>query len=563
MGAQGVRGPEHATNEVRQPRGVATPSDSHLGNLRVGALGREGYQRMKRLALLLLALPSAVAAQDGTRSWGEARAGSELERYARLAQLTGVAPLGHVGARPILSLPHPDSLHPWRARLLNPAKASWSFVRPRAELIGNSGIPWGMNDGPIWAGVGATVQANGGVRWQRGPFSAQLAPTLWWSQNADYALLPSASTRNPLADFSTGGIDLPQRLAVGALGRVDPGESYVQISKFGIQAAVTTANEWWGPGVASGPMLSPEAAGLPRVQVGSASPWNIGIGQITGRAFVGRAMRSSISKDTTSNAGRRLVMGLTGSFSPRGLPELEVGLTRMFHRRWRNGGPTLAEIRTLFDPFFKERLGLAPDDFAAGRLDNQLASIFGRLAIPGANLELYAEYLREDHSWDTQDFLQEPDHDSGVLFGWQKVLPRSADRWWVVRGELVNARITHLDRIRSQTLFYSHVPLVDGHTMRGQLLGSPFVRGGNGAELAVERYDATGRLSVRWQRQGLDATFDEGRSYGAIHRLEASTLRYGARGDLSLRVGIGQRVGVTSQYDQFAAHAAVGWQWGW
>lgn len=517
---------------------------------------------MTRLLLLLLVFPSAIIAQDGTRSWAEARAGSELERYARIAQLAGVAPLSHVGARPTLSIPVADSVHPWRARISRDAGARVSWVRPRAELIANGGLPWGMNDGPVWAGVGATMQANGGVRVQQGPFSAQIAPTLWWSQNADYALLPSADRRNPDADFLSTGIDLPQRLATDALGRMDPGESYLQLSGYGVAAAITTTNEWWGPGIASGPMLSPEGAGLPRVQLGSARPWNIGVGEITTRAFAGRAMRSSQSRDTSTNDGRRLVLGLSGSFSPRGLPQLELGLNRLFHRQWQDGGPRFADIRALFDPFFKEKLGDSADAPSRPK-DNQLASIFGRLAVPGAGLELYAEYFREDHSFDAEDFLLEPDHDSGILLGWQKLLPRTAERWWVVRGELVNARVTHLDRLRPQVIFYEHGAFADGHTMRGQLLGAPLVRGGSGAELAVERYDPTGRLTVRWQRQGLPRNNNEGVGYGAVHRLEASTLRYGPRGDLSLRIGLGKRVGVTSEYDKLAVHAAAGWQWAW
>ncbi|MEX2181708.1 MAG: capsule assembly Wzi family protein [Gemmatimonadaceae bacterium] len=524
------------------------------------------------MLLILLAAwgaPLPAAAQEsarGARRWSEAAAGSELERYLRLAQLAGLAPLSPWSTRAFAPheldarIPRHDAGHPWRAEFRTIPDRDWWIVRPNAQLIVNTGLPWGSNDGPMWAAKGMTVRQSGGVAVRRGAFAAQVAPDFWWTQNADYALLPAVDAAHPHTDFASSGIDLPQRHGNGAVGRLDPGESWVRMDLFGVAAGISTASEWWGPTQAAGPILSPNGGGLPRAFVGSSAPTDIWIGRAHGRVFVGRAMRSAVSTDTLSNRGRRLAMGVVGSFSPRGVPQLELGFSRFYHRAWRSGGPSINDISVLWEPLFKKNLP-GKDDALVTAPDNQLASLSARLTLPNAGLELYTEYAREDHAFDKLDLINEPDHDSAIIFGWQKLLRRDDARWWAVRAEVVNARVTHLVRIRPQVLFYSHHQLRDGHTQRGQLLGAPMVRGGSGAELSVSRYDARGRLSFQWQRQGLARSAEGGLGYGALHALEVSGLRYAPRGDLSWRAGVVQRVGDIAARDLTSLHAAVGWHW--
>ncbi len=552
----------------------------HLPNLYAHASRSEGGRaqqfRAGPLALALVALglvavgaPRGATAQGASRvarRWSEAAPGSELERYLRLIQLAGDAPLAPWGVRAFTLgefgalAPSATAAHPWKGRLSDAPASGWWFVRPRAELIANSGLPWGSNDGPLWAGKGITAYSSGGVAFRRGPLSGQVAPDVWWTQNAAYALLPSSKPANPMSDFAANDIDLPQRFGDAGVGRIDPGESWVRLDAFGLAAGLSTASEWWGPGQAAGAILSPNAGGVPRLFAGTSRPADLWIGKVHGRIFGGRAVRSALSTDTLSNAGRRLVLGFVGTFTPRGIPQLEFGLTRFFHRRWRDGGPNLDDVRVLWEPFYKEAIP-GKDDFALEQPDNQLASISARLTIPQAAMELYTEYVREDHSFNTLDLITEPDHNAAILFGWQKLLQRNDERWWAMRGELVNARVTHLARIRPQVLFYGHYRILDGHTQRGQLLGSPIVRGGSGGEFAVDRYTPRGRLSFQWQRQGLAGYAEGGLGYGATHALTASGLRYGTRGDLSWRAGLVQRVGDDASRDLTSVHAALGWRW--
>lgn len=524
------------------------------------------------MVLVLASTPVPASAQDSlsrtAARWTEAGAGSELERYLRVLQLGGVVSVRGWTVRAFspaeVAAIGPARDHPWATRYGAVPKAGWWVVRPSVELIANTGLPWGINDGPTWAGKGMTAVATGGLaaRW-RG-VSAQVAPHLWWTQNADFTPLPPASQHaTAYQDFVETGIDLPQRFGTKALGRVDLGESWLRIDGHGVAAGLSSASEWWGPGIASGAMLSNNAGGIPRVFLGTSSPRNVGVGHVHGRVFAGRLVRSSFSADTANHTGRRLGLGFVGSFEPRGLPGLELGLARFFHRRWREGGPNLSDLRILWEPFLKEGIvGKDDPETIAGQADNQLASVFGRLVLPRSGLEVYAEYGREDHSWDAMDITAEPDHISLVTFGAQKRFSAAAaGTFWVAHGEVTNGRVTHLRRVRGEGLFYGHGQLRDGHTLRGQLLGSAFVRGGSGAEVGVDRYTTAGRLSARWRRIGLARSVEGGLGYGATHVIEASGVRFFPRGDVIWLAGLGRRVGDTSARDATNLSASIGWRW--
>src|SRR5690606_1293524 len=144
--------------------------------------------------------------------------------------------------------------------------------------------------------------------------------------------------------------------------------------------------------------------------------------------------------------------------------------------------------------------GLAGDGNDGSDADNQLASAFVRWLVPNTGFEVYGEYAREDHSWDARDFFLEPDHNSAYMPGMRKVWGGDRESWTVLRGEVMNAEVSHLFRVRGQTRFYRHGRMRQGHTVYGQILGAPDGFGGAATELALDRYEPWGRWTARWSR---------------------------------------------------------------
>jgi hypothetical protein len=196
--------------------------------------------------------------------------------------------------------------------------------------------------------------------------------------------------------------------------------------------------------------------------------------------------------------------GLVAVFQPRGVDGLEIGGSRFFNSPWPEGGPGLHNLTTPFESILKSGLSRKGRTGDLSDADNQLASVFARWVFPASGFELYGEYAREDHNWDLRDLILEPDHDSGYVLGLGKSWSLSAERIVVLRGELLNTQVSHLDQVRPQTPFYVHTYLRQGHTQFGQLLGASSGYGGGRTLVAIEDYHPSGKWTLSVGRSLVD-----------------------------------------------------------
>ncbi|CAN5209735.1 hypothetical protein BH20GEM2_BH20GEM2_16900 [soil metagenome] len=476
--------------------------------------------------------------------------GDELERYLRVLQVAGVSepyPWSIRGFSPaeIEALAPAASEHPWgdRYRFVGGSAATQvRWVRPRLTTSYNSGFPFGGDDGAVWAGRGVTTAFQAGFSARAGPLSVTLAPIAFWTQNADFDLMPNGQDdRLAFADgqFPTV-IDQPQRFGDGSYSRIDPGQSTIRLDLPIVVVGVATANQFWGPATTYPLILGDNAPGYPHAFLGTSEPVNIGIGRMHGRFVWGELTQSDYSP-VQAGETRRFASGLVGVFTPRGLPGLELGGSRFFHTPWPGRGLEFGDLILPLEGLFKVDRGDRGDEE-----DNQLASIFARWELPRGGFEAYGEYAREDHNFDSRDLVLEPDHDSGYMLGVAKVWQRPKSRFWVFRGEVLNTRVSHLAQVRIQSPFYIHVNgLQQGHTQRGQVLGSPAAVGGSGATASVDLYHPRGRWALAWnrvlrqEREVLAGSGAEG--VDVVHSLGAEGVFFRGRYDLT--------AGVTGAYE--------------
>ncbi len=502
-----------------------------------------------------------------TRSWAEMTTGSELEQYVRVLQVTGAAPLAPVSLRGWSAVER-DSLLPraalnlWSAQMSPPAKRgliSIEPIRPQLQVFDNSGWPFGSNDGAIWAGRGITTAVNGGFELRSGPLTVVIDPIYFWAQNTAFALqsVPSSVRGAPYNDPVTpGNIDLPQRFGNAAYQRFDPGQSTIRLDILGVAIGASTANEIWGPAITSPIVLGNNAAGIPRLFIGTSEPVNIWIGKIHARMFLGQTQQSAYSPiDTTQ--GKRLAAGLVGVFEPRGTQGVEIGFGRYFHRFWPANGLSLSDLSIPLGNFLNH--GVDPGANPTGTADNQLFSVFARVVLPHSGLEVYGEFGREDHSYDFRDLSNEPDHISAYTIGMMHTW-RSAGTSAVtaLRAEFTNSRVTDIAGGRGEGLFYEHGTIDQGHTQDGQLLGSIAVRGGGGGTLALDHYTQDGRVTFSLTRTDEAGETEGGLGTGAVTSLTMDVLRFKRGFDLSGQLGLVYDTGVQSSTDRFQIHAALG-----
>ncbi len=513
-------------------------------------------------ALIFVLWAAALRAQTtATRSWAEMTTGSELEQYLRVLQVAGYAPFAPVSLRG-WSAAERDSLLPhgpmdvWNSQMAAPRKVSGFSIepiRPQLQVIENGGWPYGSNDGAIWAGRGITSAISGGFEVRSGPLTVTIDPIFFRAENVPFTLQPvpanvrGAPYNDPVSPFN---IDLPQRFGNAPYQRFDPGQSTIRLDLFGIAIGASTANEIWGPAITSPIILGDNAAGIPRLFLGTSTPVDIGIGKIHGRMFVGGLTQSEWSPiDTTG--GKQLAAGVVAVFEPRGLPGVEIGGSRFFHRFWPDGGPSAKDLTLPIQTLF----GNDP----SGVPQNQLASAFVRVKLPHTGFEIYGEFAREDYAENLRDLISEPDHISAYTLGLMRVFPAAAtDALMSLRVEFTNSRVTDIAGGRGENLFYEHSPIDQGHTQYGQLLGSPMVRGGGGGTIAIDRYTHDGRVTLSFTRIDEAGEQEGGLGTGAMSALMLDILRFHRGWDLSGQFGVVFDTGVQSSTDRTQLHASFG-----
>ena len=496
--------------------------------------------------------------------------GGELENYLRSLQALGdvpVLPWSLRGFSPVQldRLLSTDSLHPWSARFdlaPRPRRRAEGWASPIRLRVGyNSTFPYGSNDGAVWAGRGLTtaVQAGAGLRW--GPLTVIAAPIVFWTENRSFPLLANAREgRTSYGDgLYPGLIDRPQRFGDASYARVDAGDSEIRLDVAGVSAGFSNAHEWWGPAQRFPFLLGNNAAGFPHVFVGTSVPANLWLARVSTRILWGRLEQSEYFEPTGITRPGRFATGLIVTAQPRGLENLEIGAARFIHAPWPDEGLPNRYLTRAFEGIFKRTLPRVdnpiPVDERSQDGENQLASAFARLVVPGAGFEMYGEFAREDHPWDLRYLLLNPDEQSSLTVGFRKSWGR-ADRMVVLRGESINFEEGSVSRVRGANVFYVHsAGSNQGHTQRGQLLGADVgVGSAAGAVLGMDWLDARGRWSAEWSRIVRQERPGErpeeeraARALDVLHALSVERLLFGGRFDVS--------AGITGAYNfnrQFA-----------
>lgn len=387
-------------------------------------------------------------------------------------------------------------------------------------------------DGAVWQGRGLTAAATGGFQAAFGALSVRIQPLATFAENR--AFLPeTGATPGSYSDPFVAGIDLPYRFGDSPLFRVEPGESQVLVSHRGASLGFGTMSQQWGPAHFYPLVMGTEAAGYPRVHAEVRSV-PVGIGAVTAHWHVGWLEASPYSGLA---AGQRSRYGsaATGSMRFRGLPGVEVGATRFFHVR-RDGSMTFGSVATL--PF-SGLLKVRSRDVDVGGF-NQLASVFLRVAPPRSGGEVYGELYREDHNVDTRDLIGEPDHISAWVIGVRRAW-HSRTGVNALTIERANGRISHLIRVRSQGPIHIHTPITEGHTYRGQPIGSSGLIGGGGSTLAFTRVQQqrvlTFRLESRARAQSGEGGLWQDRRLGH-YAGDVSVVQRGSRGNRAYGIGV-------------------------
>jgi len=430
--------------------------------------------------------------------------GSDLDDRTRLATLLGRAPGDAQLLRSLSS-----RLAPFDTTR---GSLSWCALRPDVTLVSSTGMPFSLNDGPLWAGVGWSEDVRVGLRMRRGRFWLVLAPQFLATENLPYPMpypdveLPRPAGRSPFSSpwhVGAYSIDLPLRFGDRGFWKVDPGQSTLGADLGPVVAGLSTENEWWGPGIENAIVMSNNAAGIPRAFVRTARPVRTRVGTFAVRWFLGGLFKSQYF-DNNPASDRRSITALAATWTPVGVPRLTLGFTRAVFAPLSGWQDVFGHA---FDVLRDRGVHGTGDSTTVSR--DQIFSLFGRWVFPADGFAVHAEWARTVPPHSVRDFLTSPNHTQGYTLGLEWARPLHAER----DALRVQAEITYLEespasRNLPEASFYTSAAAAQGYTQLGQVIGAAIGPGASSQWLAVDYFAPTWRIGVsggriRWDDDAL------------------------------------------------------------
>ncbi|MDZ7771570.1 MAG: capsule assembly Wzi family protein [Balneolaceae bacterium] len=395
---------------------------------------------------------------------------------------------------------------PQREGPLNFSAGLWD---PIYRQTANSALPQGENNGAAWYGRGLTLELQGGAWITSDWLTITLRPHLAWQGNSDFRVprfIPNDEDGRPIYRAQIPDIDMPFRFGPEPFATLDWGETSLRLHYRQMEIGYGKESLWWGPAVRYPLIMSNNAASLPQLFLGTRSPLALplGLGDVEFR-LMGAWPRDSDYHQRSATGGDRFLNGVHAAWSPSFAPGLSVGFSRLYYRHIPESGLRFSDYFEAVLPFQienRERI-LGGEDVRADNVEsNQLASLFLRWIFRESGAEFYAEYMREDTNWDLRDFLMEPHNNRAYTVGMRKVLPsgRSGIDFFSLTAEINSLVPGRVDEVRPQQFYYTHTPIRQGHTHRGEVLGAAIGPGSGSQYLGVDAYTPAGMAGFFLQR---------------------------------------------------------------
>jgi hypothetical protein len=471
----------------------------------------------------------------------------------RLDQLSGKADVGGFMIRSA------SSLTPW------PASKRWwsaSVIAPIYYAVNNDSLPFSINDGATWAGVGTSTSLLAGVQLTAGPVRLILAPELIRADNGYWQLRDTIRFYSPPVpkDRKGGGfafpwyatspysIDLPMRFGSKSIHRLDAGQSTLTVSSRGFGIGLSNENQWWGPGIRNALILSDNAPGFPHLFARTDRPIKTRIGDIEAKLLIG-GLTESHYFDTLATNNVRSISSAAITFRPNAQKNLVLGAYRSVYGTTSGWDVVGQHFLDVFSNVGRpNNRALADSTLRPGGKD-QIFSLSARWVFPADGFEAYTEWARLELPYSFRDLLVAPNHSQGYTLGMQWARQAFREQGRVrLQAELTSVEQSATWRDRPQGSFYTSRVVIQGYTQMGQPLAAGIGPGASGQWAAADYIEpnfsfglTAGR--IRWNED--------------IHSISSFPLYLGyCSHDVS--VFPGARASVSSRFGYIAADVSYG-----
>jgi len=472
---------------------------------------------------ILFTLCSSLTAQEALKS--------TEEKYYDMLSLLGITTRSYLSYRTlsdsVWDLSEENAEHPWKENSLEKSNPlfgdfSYRFYGPEWYNSYNTKSPFGQNDGALWQGAGYNTALTGGARLTGYGLEVTFKPQLSFSQNKEYDYKTpegfKAAKYKGLADtygyFWGSNCDAVQRFGDNAFWTFDFGDTEIRYSWKTLTLGFGWQSPWLGPLYINPLLHSNNAATYPKIDAGLRKQeiivpklgWNLG--HVEGRIWSGFLTESDYFDNDPSN-DHNLIHGLSLSYAPSFVPGLTLNAQRscLVKASLKNMGYII--------PAYKNT-GLKTGDGE----DQKMALTIDWL-YPEAGFEAYGElgiddFLPSGTSY-FQGYMRWPFHTATYAIGFRKAFTHKINPDFIseINMEWNNSEPSQDYQFWTATHFGSHHQILQGHTNRGQWLGSGYGYGGNSQYVEYNLYYPKGVSSVFVGRNNPDNSYIFGKAVNA------------------------------------------------
>jgi hypothetical protein len=378
----------------------------------------------------------------------------------------------------------------------------------------NSNHPEGWNDGAMIPARGYQTLFSAGVYAKYGPLSIQLRPEAVYAENRAFQGFYKEQSDQVWAGYYNvvNCIDLPERFGDKPYNRLLWGQSSIRLTFGAVSLGLSNENLWWGPGMRNSLSMSNSAEGFKHLTLNTVKPLRTFIGSFEGQIICGRLENSGFFPPDTSRTynGNKLYVpkrndwryfnAVVLSYQPKWVPGLFLGLTRSFITYYKDMGHSIGDFFPIITPMTKKA---NYGDKESAISQDERASVFIRWLWLRSKAELYCEYFREDHAYDTRDLILEPDYEHAYLFGIRKMFPlnRHKDQYIQFKLEVTQLAQTSTNPERPEGEIYLHYAgISQGYTNKGQMLGAGIGPGSNLQSASISWIKSLKTIGIQMER---------------------------------------------------------------
>lgn len=351
----------------------------------------------------------------------------------------------------------------------------------------NSHHPFGWNDGPLNFSKGLQKQYTGGIYLRILSLNIQVKPEMVDIQPKPYQTSSEWGYLSP------------------PIKKIFYGQSFTSLNLGPFAIGVSNQNLWWGPGKYSALIMTNNAPGFVHKTFRTTRPIITKIGNFEFNIISGGDLKYDsaqgletweLKKKVVKN-GPRVMNGVTISYQPKFLPNIFLGINRVFVDYTKNKYPNFIykNIPQLL-PFTK----LANNDDSIAR--DQLLSLYSRWLFPKSNAEVYLEFGYEDASNNLRDLMLDFSHSSAFIIGLKKIQKLQNVKYLDINYEFTKMSNTpSVIQRYSSGVWYTHWwNLKEGYTNANQIMGAGSGFGNNLQTFELGFNNKFNRISLKIQQ---------------------------------------------------------------